>query len=301
MKKLISATLAASLALSLAACGSSASTDSVAASSEAASTESTAASSEAAESTAETSELAGTTLKVAASPTPHAEILNVAKEVLAEQGIDLEVVEFSDYVQPNLVTENGEVDANYFQHKPYLDGFNVKQGTHLVSVGPVHYEPLGIYPGKSDDLANIADGATIAVPNDTTNEARALQLLATQGLITVRDDAGLTATINDITENPHNIKFEEIEAAQLPRTVQDVDFAVINGNYALAAGFSVKNDALATEDASSEAAQTYANILAVKEGRENDPAIQALYAALTSDKVKDYINSTYDGAVVPIF
>ena len=296
MKKLISATLAASLALSLAACGSSASTDSVAASSE-----STATSSAAAESTAETGELAGTTLKVAASPTPHAEILNVAKEILAEQGIDLEIVEFSDYVQPNLVTESGEVDANYFQHTPYLDSFNEENGTHLVSVGAVHYEPFGIYPGKSDDLANIADGATIAVPNDTTNEARALQLLATQGLITVRDDAGLTATINDITENPHNIKFEEIEAAQLPRTVQDVDFAVINGNYALAAGFSVKNDALATEDASSEAAQTYANILAVKEGRENDPAIQALYAALTSDKVKDYINSTYDGAVVPIF
>lgn len=296
MKKLISATLAASLALSLAACGSSASTDSVAASSE-----STAASSAAAESTAETGELAGTTLKVAASPTPHAEILNAAKDILAEQGIDLEVIEFTEYVQPNLVTESGEVDANYFQHKPYLDGFNVEQGTHLVSVGPVHYEPLGIYPGKSSDLENIADGATIAIPSDTTNEARALQLLATQGLITVRDDAGLTATINDITENPHNIKFEEIEAAQLPRTVQDVDFAVINGNYALAAGFSVKNDALATEDASSEAAQTYANILAVKEGRENDPAIQALYAALTSDKVKDYINSTYDGAVVPIF
>lgn len=296
MKKLISATLAASLALSLAACGSSASTDSVAASSE-----STAASSAAAESTAETGELAGTTLKVAASPTPHAEILNAAKDILAEQGIDLEVIEFTEYVQPNLVTESGEVDANYFQHKPYLDGFNVEQGTHLVSVGPVHYEPLGIYPGKSSDLENIADGATIAIPSDTTNEARALQLLATQGLITVRDDAGLTATINDITENPHNIKFEEIEAAQLPRTVQDVDFAVINGNYALAAGFSVKNDALATEDASSEAAQTYANVLVVKEGRENDPAIQALYAALTSDKVKDYINSTYDGAVVPIF
>ena len=297
MKKLISATLAATLALSLAACGSSAST------SEAAPAESTASSAaeSAAESTAETSGLAGTTLKVAASPTPHAEILNVAKEVLAEQGIDLQVVEFSDYVQPNLVTESGEVDANYFQHTPYLDSFNEENGTHLVSVGAVHYEPFGIYPGKSDDLANIADGATISIPNDTTNEARALQLLATQGRITVRDDAGLTATINDITENPHNIKFEEIEAAQLPRTVQDVDFAVINGNYALAAGFSVKNDALATEDASSEAAQTYANILAVKEGRENDPAIQALYAALTSDKVKDYINSTYDGAVVPIF
>ena len=296
MKKLISATLAASLALSLAACGSSASTDSVAASSE-----STAASSAAAESTAETSELAGTTLKVAASPTPHAEILNAAKDILAEQGIDLEVIEFTEYVQPNLVTESGEVDANYFQHKPYLDGFNVEQGTHLVSVGPVHYEPLGIYPGKSSNLENIADGATIAIPSDTTNEARALQLLATQGLITVRDDAGLTATINDITENPHNIKFEEIEAAQLPRTVQDVDFAVINGNYAMEAGFSVGKDALATEDASSEAAQTYANVLVVKEGRENDPAIQALYAALTSDKVKDYINSTYDGAVVPIF
>ena len=291
MKKLISATLAASLALSLAACGSSASTDSVAASSEAASAESTAASSEAAESTAETSELAGTTLKVAASPTPHAEILNVAKEILAEQGIDLEVVEFSDYVQPNLVTESGEVDANYFQHTPYLDSFNEENGTHLV----------GIYPGKSDDLANIADGATIAVPNDTTNEARALQLLAAQGLITVRDGAGLTATINDITDNPHNLQIKEIEAAQLPRTVQDVDFAVINGNYAMEAGFSVGKDALATEDASSEAAQTYANVLVVKEGRENDPAIQALYAALTGDKVKDYINSTYDGAVVPIF
>ena len=293
MKKLISATLAATLALSLAACGSSAST------SEAAPAESTASSAaeSAAESTAETSELAGTTLKVAASPTPHAEILNVAKEILAEQGIDLQVVEFSDYVQPNLVTESGEVDANYFQHTPYLDSFNEENGTHLVSVGAVHYEPFGIYPGKSNDLAAIADGATIAVPNDTTNEARALQLLAAQGLITVRDGAGLTATINDITENPHNLKIQEIEAAQLPRTVQDVDFAVINGNYAMEAGFSVGKDALATEDASSEAAQTYANVLVVKEGNENDPAIQAL----TSDKVKDYINSTYDGAVVPIF
>ena len=299
MKKLISATLAATLALSLAACGSSASTTE-AASSEAASSESTEASSEA-ESTAETSELAGTTLKVAASPTPHAEILNVAKEILAEQGIDLEVVEFSDYVQPNLVTESGEVDANYFQHTPYLDSFNEENGTHLVSVGAVHYEPFGIYPGKSNDLENIADGATIAVPNDTTNEARALQLLAAQGIITVRDGAGLTATVNDIEENPHNVKIQEIEAAQLPRTVADVDFAVINGNYAMEAGFSVGTDALAIEDASSEAAQTYANVLVVKEGNENDPAIQALYAALTSDKVKDYINSTYDGAVVPIF
>ena len=294
MKKLISATLAVSLALSLAACGSSASTDSVAASSEAASTE-------AAESTAETSELAGTTLKVAASPTPHAEILNVAKEVLAEQGIDLEVVEFSDYVQPNLVTESGEVDANYFQHTPYLESFNEENGTHLVSVGAIHYEPFGIYPGKSNDLENIADGATIAVPNDTTNEARALQLLEAQGVLKLKEGVGLEATELDIEENPHNVEIVPMEAANLPASLPDLDFAVINGNYAMEAGFSVGKDALATEDASSEAAQTYANVLVVKEGRENDPAIQALYAALTSDKVKDYINSTYDGAVVPIF
>ena len=291
MKKLISVALAGTLALSLAACGSSASSSAA---------ESTApAESEAA--SEETTDLAGTTLKVAASPTPHAEILNVAKEILAEQGIDLEVVEFSDYVQPNLVTESGEVDANYFQHTPYLESFNEENGTHLVSVGAIHYEPFGIYPGKSNDLENIADGATIAVPNDTTNEARALQLLAAQGIITVRDGAGLTATVNDIEENPHNVKIEEIEAAQLPRTVADVDFAVINGNYAMEAGFSVGTDALAIEDASSEAAQTYANVLVVKEGNENDPAIQALYAALTSDTIKDFINNTYDGAVVPIF
>ena len=297
MKKLISVALAGTLALSLAACGSSASSS--AAESTAPAESEAASTSEAA--SEETTDLAGTTLKVAASPTPHAEILNAAKDILAEQGITLEVVEFSDYVQPNLVTESGEVDANYFQHTPYLESFNAETGTHLVSVGAIHYEPFGIYPGKSDDLANIADGATIAVPNDTTNEARALQLLAAQGIITVREGAGLTATVNDIEENPHNVKIQEIEAAQLPRTVQDVDFAVINGNYAIEAGFSVGKDALATEDASSEAAQTYANVLVVKEGNENDPAIQALLAALQSDKVRDYINETYDGAVVPIF
>ena len=300
MKKLLSAALAASLTLSLAACGSSAAS-SAPASSEAAS--SAAADSASVDSTAaeSTNDLAGTKLVVAASPTPHAEILEVAKDILAEQGITLEIKEFSDYVQPNLVTENGEVDANYFQHTPYLDSFNAENGTHLVSVGAIHYEPFGIYPGKSDDLANIADGATIAVPNDTTNEARALQLLAAQGIITVREGAGLTATVNDIEENPHNVKIQEIEAAQLPRTVQDVDFAVINGNFAMEAGFSVGKDALATEDASSEAAQTNANVLVVKEGNENSPAIQALLAALQSDKVRDYINETFDGAVVPIF
>ena len=300
MKKLLSAALATSLTLSLAACGSSAAS-SAPASSEAAF--SAAADSASVDSTAaeSTNDLAGTKLVVAASPTPHAEILEVAKDILAEQGITLEIKEFSDYVQPNLVTENGEVDANYFQHTPYLDSFNAENGTHLVSVGAIHYEPFGIYPGKSDDLANIADGATIAVPNDTTNEARALQLLAAQGIITVREGAGLTATVNDIEENPHNVKIQEIEAAQLPRTVQDVDFAVINGNFAMEAGFSVGKDALATENASSEAAQTYANVLVVKEGNENSPAIQALLAALQSDKVRDYINETFDGAVVPIF
>lgn len=299
MKKLISATLAASLALSLAACGSSASTDSVAASSEAASTESTAASSAAAESTAETSELAGTTLKVAASPTPHAEILNVAKEILAEQGIDLEVVEFSDYVQPNLVTESGEVDANYFQHTPYLDSFNEENGTHLVSVGAVHYEPFGIYPGTKSDLSELADGDTIAVPNDTTNEARALLLLQDNGIITLKEGAGLEATVNDIAENPHNVKIEELAAEQVARVAPEVAFVVLNGNYALQAGFSVAKDALAYEASDSEAAKTYVNIIAVKEGHENDPGIQALVKVLKSDEIKQYINDTYDGAVIP--
>ena len=291
MKKLISAALAGALALSLAACGSSASVSQPAE-----------ASSEAAASTAETgSDAAGTTIKVAASPTPHAEILAVAKDLLAEQGVELEIIEFSDYVQPNMVTESDEVDANYFQHQPYLDSFNEENGTHLVSVGAIHYEPLGIYPGKSQSLEEIADGAVIAVPNDTTNEARALQLLAAQGIITIREDAGLAATVNDIIDNPHNVKVEELEAAQLPRTLADVDYAVMNGNYALEAGFSVSTDALATEDADSEAAQTYANVLVVKEGNEDNAAVQTLLQALKSQEVKDFINETYDGAVVALF
>ena len=294
MKKLISVALAGTLALSLAACGSSASSS--AAESTAPAESEAASTSEAA--SEETTDLAGTTLKVAASPTPHAEILNAAKDILAEQGITLEVVEFSDYVQPNLVTESGEVDANYFQHTPYLESFNEENGTHLVSVGAIHYEPFGIYPGKSNDLENIADGATIAVPNDTTNEARALQLLAAQGIITVRDGAGLTATVNDIEENPHNVKIEEIEAAQLPRTVADVDFAVINGNYAILGGLKVK-DALAAESADSVAAATYANILAVRAGDESRPELQALLQALKGEKVKKFIMDTYEGAVVP--
>ena len=301
MKKLISATLAASLALSLAACGSSASTDSVAASSEAASTESTAASSEAAESTAETSELAGTTLKVAASPTPHAEILNVAKEILAEQGIDLEVVEFSDYVQPNLVTESGEVDANYFQHKPYLDNFNKEKGTHLVSVEGIHFEPFGLYPGKTKELKDLQDGATVAVPNDATNEARTLLLLQDAGLIKLKDPKDINATPKDITSNPKNLKFKELEAAVVPTVIKDVDIAALNGNYAIQAGFDPTKDTLATEKADGLAAKTYQNILVVKEGNENTAKTKELKKALKSDEVRDYINKNYKGAVVPVF
>lgn len=281
-KKFLSLILALALSASLTACGSSGTTET---------TDDT--------DSGDTTETV--TLKVAASPTPHAEILEQVKPILAEQGIDLVITEYGDYIVPNTAVDEGDEDANYFQHTPYLEQFNAENGTDLVSVGKIHYEPMGIYAGKTASLEELPDGATIAVPNDATNEARALQLLAAQGIITVRDGAGLTATVNDIEENPHNVKIEEIEAAQLPRTVADVDFAVINGNYAMEAGFSVGKDALATEDASSEAAQTYANVLVVKEGRENDPAIQALYAALTGDKVKDYINSTYDGAVVPIF
>lgn len=241
------------------------------------------------------------TIRVGASPAPHAQILKAAEPLLKEKGYTLVIQEFSDYVLPNNALEEGSLDANFFQHEPYLLDFNQENGTHLVAVANIHYEPMGVYAGKSASLDSIPSGAQIAVPSDTTNEARALQLLASQGIITIREDAGLTATVNDITENPHNVQVEELEAAQLPRTLADVDYAVMNGNYALEAGFSVGNDALATEDADSEAAQTYANVLVVKEGRENDPAIQALLKALQSQEVKDYISETYDGAVVALF
>ena len=245
--------------------------------------------------------LDGTTITVAASPTPHAEILEVAGDILAQAGITLKVQEFTDYVQPNMVTESGEVDANYFQHQAYLDNFNEENGTHLVSVAKIHYEPLGLYPGKTKSIDELADGAKISVPNDTSNEARALQLLAAQGLIELKPEAGLTATKNDITSNPKNLEIVEMEAAQLPRTLADVDMAVINGNYATQAGFSSAKDALAAESADSEAAQIYPNVLVVKEGHENDPAILALAAALKSDAVRSFIDETYGGAVVPLF
>ncbi len=240
-------------------------------------------------------------LVVGATPSPHAEILKEVQSVLKEKGIELEIKEFTDYVQPNLSLQDKNLDANYFQHQPYLDDFNAKNKTDLVSAAHIHYEPLGLYPGKVKSLDAIADGATIAVPNDTTNEARALLLLETIGLIKVRPDAGLNATVKDITENPKNITIKELEAAQLTRALPDVDLAVINGNYAIEAGFNAAKDALAKEEANSVAAKTFANIIAVRKGDENREDIKALIEALQSDKVKKFIDEKYKGAVVAIF
>ena len=247
-----------------------------------------------------TASLEDTTIKVGATPAPHAEILEVAKGILAEQGITLEIVEFNDYIQPNLAVESGELDANYFQHITYMNDFNDQNGTHLVSAAEVHYEPMSLYAGKVSSLDELADGALIGVPNDATNEARALLVLQQEGLITLDEDAGITATINDIVDNPKNLQFSEMEAAQLPLRLADLDMAVINDNYAIDAGLNM-SDALAVESADGEAAQAYVNVLAVKEGREDDPAIQALAAALCSDEVKTYIEENYNGAVVAVF
>lgn len=240
-----------------------------------------------------------TVIKVAATAVPHAEILEQAAPILEEQGYTLEIVVFDDYIQPNNVVEAGDFDANFFQHTPYLDSFNEEQKTHLVNIGEIHYEPLGIYGGSESDLSNIPEGAAIAVPNDTTNEARALLLLQEQGIITLKEDAGITATINDIVENPYNVEIVELEAAQIARTLQDVAFGVLNGNYAMEAGLNAQSDALAYETADSLAAQTYVNIVVVKEGAEGHKDVQALVEALKSDAITQFINDTYQGAVIP--
>ena len=251
-----------------------------------------------ADTTAETVEPKGT-ITVAASPTPHAEILAEAAKILAKEGWELKVTEFEDYVQPNLVVDSGEIDANYFQHVPYLDNFNEEKGTNLVAVAGIHYEPFGIYPGTKTALTDLADGDVIAVPNDTTNEARALLLLQDNGILKLADGAGLTATVKDIVENPHNVKIQELEAAQVSRVKDEVAFVVLNGNYALEAGFSVAHDAVAYETSASTAAKTYVNVLVVKAGNENNEGIQALVKVLKSDEIKQFITDTYDGAVVP--
>ena len=277
MKKILTLILALTMAVGLCACGGG----------EEAPAEDTA---------AET-----VTLKVAASPTPHAEILAQVVDVLAEQGIELVVTEYGDYVVPNTAVEEGAEDANFFQHAPYLESFNAENGTHLVSVAPIHYEPMGIYPGMTASLEELPDGAVIAVPNDVTNEARALQLLAAQGLIEIDPAAGLNATPNDITSNPKNLQFKEMEAAMLPQIVGEVDLAIINSNFALQGGLNPAEDSLASEDAASEAAQTFANIIVVKEGNEENAAVLALIEALQSDAVREFIETTYAGSVVAMF
>ena len=279
-KKLLALLLALSLSLSLTACGGDGGANTT---------------DDDTSSDADTAETV--TLTVAASPTPHAEILKQCVPILKEQGIDLVVNEYSDYVIPNTAVEDGDEDANYFQHIPYLDDFNATRGTHLVNVAAVHIEPMGVYAGKTASLKELADGATIAVPSDATNEGRALLLLETQGLIKLADSTNLSSTPNDIVENPKNLEFVEMEAAQIPSSLADVDLAVINSNYALGAGLNPTEDALVLESADSP----YVNVLVVKEGNEEAPAVLALIEALHSDTIRTYIEETYGGAVIPAF
>lgn len=282
MKKILSTLLVSALSLSLlAGCQGGA-----------------ASSTPAGESSAASSEAQLQKIVIGASPTPHADILKKANELLKDKGYELDIKEFTDYIQPNLALDTKQLDANYFQHITYLNNFNTEHGTKLVSAGEIHYEPFGLYAGKTKSLDALADGASVAVPNDTTNEARALLLLQDQGLIQLKDGVGILATKNDIVENPKNLKIQEIEAAQTARSLPDVDLAVINGNYALAGGLDIA-DALATETEDSLAAEAYVNVIAIREGDESREDIKALVEVLKSDEMKQYINDTYKGAVVP--
>ena len=280
IKPLAGIVAAAGLALALTACGGNSGAATTAAASSSAASDNV--------------------ITVGASPSPHAEILEAIKPELEAQGYELKVVEYSDYDQPNVALSEGDLDANYFQHLPYLENYNTENGTDLASAGAIHFEPMGLYAGKSSDIANVPDGAKIAVPSDATNEARALLLLQDQGVIKLTDGVGLEATANDIVENPHNVELVEVEAAAVPRSLQDVDFGVINGNYALSAGLDT-SATLASEGADSEAAQTYANIIAVRSGDENSEKTQALLKALTSDTARKFIEDTYKGSVIPVF
>ena len=267
MKKIIALVLALTLALSLAACGGSADDK---------------------------------TIKVGATPAPHAEILEIVKESLAADGWTLEIVEFDDYVLPNTALSEGQLDANYFQHITYMNNFNEEYGINMVSAAGIHYEPFGLYAGKTASIDALADGAQIAVPNDATNEARALLLLEQVGLIKLAEGVGINATKADIVENAKNIEIVEMKAELLTTTLQDVDMAVINGNYAIGAGLKVA-EALAVEAADGAAADAYMNVITVMAGKEGDAKIQALIKALKTDAVKAFIEETYAGAVVPLF
>jgi len=240
-------------------------------------------------------------ITIGASPAPHTEILEAARTALNELGYDLNIVEYNDYVVPNVALNDGDLDANFFQHQPYLDNYNAENGTELATLVAVHYEPLGIYAGKTASLAELADGAQIAVPNDGTNEARALKLLEANGLITLDPDANFTATVLDIADNPKNLNIVEMEAAQIPRALADLDLAVINGNYAIDAGLNVETDALAKEEKESDSASAYANIVAIRAGDESRAELIALAEVLTSDAMRQFIEETYSGAVVAIF
>lgn len=274
-KSILSAILAGVLTLGLVGCGSTGT------------------------STDKTSSKDDKVIKVGVTPVPHKEILDAAIPLLEKEGYKVEVTEFNDYVQPNTALSDGDLDANYFQTLPYLDEQNKTRGLDLVSVAQIHLEPMGLYSNKIKSLSELKDGSTIAIPNDGSNESRALRVLANAGLIKVGD--GESITPKDITENTKNLKFSELEAASIPRSLDDVDAAVINGNYALGAGFNPSKDALAIEDKNSDAAKPYGNAIVVKKGNENSEKIQALKKALTSDEVRKFIEEKYNGSVIPVF
>ncbi len=245
------------------------------------------------------SDASSTVIRVGASPSPHAEILEFAKDQLAAKGYELEIVEFTDYVMPNVALYEGDLDANFFQHTPYLDNYNEQNGTDLVSACKVHFEPMGLYSETLTSVSDVAEGSKVGVPNDPTNEARALNLLEAQGLIKLREGAGLNATPLDIEENPLNLEFVELEAAQLPRNLSEFAIAAINGNYAIEAG--ILDKVIVNEAADSESAREYANILAVQSGELETDKTKALVEALTSDETREFINTQYEDQFIPVF
>ena len=296
-KRTIALALALVLALSATACKNTATEDNYKKPEQTTQAESKEAETQPTEAKEEEKKADPITVKVGATPVPHAEILNLVKPALEKEGVILEVKEFTDYVLPNIALNDKQLDANFFQHMPYLEKFNAENNMNLVSVAKIHVEPMGAYSSKIKSLDELKEGAVVAVPNDATNEGRALLLLQAQGLIKLKDEAGLSQTPKDIVENPKNLNFNELEAATLPRVLPDVDFAIINTNYALEAGFNAMNDSLFMEGGESP----YANILVTREDNKDNEGIQKLIKALQSDEVKKFLEENYKGAVVPVF